>query len=334
MFQRALWVAILLAPATMADLMPHAPAQPRDKSSTADVDPAAALKRIPLEQIAGPHRDRVVEILKKPLVFRQSRVQVFPINIDLLEWLVDHPAVVAEYWKQLGLEVSDVELLENGYCCRDGERAKVTFHVVIDSPELRMLYCIGEARHPLLPAPLVAELVMVQHYRVHRQTEGRSVIVQQMEGFATARGPALKLAMKLGKSTAQRAVDQCLEEMTIYFSVIGRIMEVRPEWSIGVLAQARPKYPNADFARLETILRKLPDPDGRDRWLAELAKNHSTTAKTPIVSAKNEMPAAPNDAQPSAAPAAGPSAGPSLRAIMRPVSEASPKPSQSKTSPP
>lgn len=247
-----------------------------------ETDPSASVSKLPLEQFAGPHGARTKEILERPLVYRRGPIEVIACQPELLEYLVDHPAVAADYWKRLGLEVSEVESIPDGFRCRDGKRSSVSFHVVFASEELRVLYCIGEAKQPLLPAPLRAELVIVQRFRIARRADGRCYLVQQLEGFASAKGPALKAAMKLGKSVSQQVVDQCLQEMTIYFTVISRVMEIRPKWSLAGIAAIAGKRSGEDLARLESILRSLPDPaTNNPRVAAQLAALRSAGLDPP-----------------------------------------------------
>lgn len=226
--------------------------------SPSEPDHLESVKKLPLDAIAGKHRDRVIEILRSPLVYRRAQVEVIPCYPDLVEYLVANPDIVGEFWKHLGLEVTDLEPYEDGYICRDGDRSCVKFHVMAQTKDARIIYCIGESKQPPLPGTLAAELVMVQRYRLARRPDGQCFVIQQMEGYASAKGPAVKAIMKLTRSVSNRIVDQCLQEMTIYFSVMSRLMEVRPAWTAATIEKVRAKFPNRDLDKLKGILASMP----------------------------------------------------------------------------
>lgn len=226
-----------------------------------------AQTRFPMAGIEGPHAPRVREIVEKPILYRRGPLEVIPCPPGLLEWLVKNPDLVAEYWKELGAQVSEIETTEDGYIARDSDRLLITFHVLVEQPDLRVVYCLGEARRPPLPGSMKAELVIVQRYKYMTRPDGRHFVVQQLEGFAGARGPALKAIMKLAKPTSERLVDGCLQEMSVYFSVVSRLMEVRPKWAIATadrLAAARPSA-LGEYRALQEILRTVPDHPARER---------------------------------------------------------------------
>lgn len=226
-------------------------------SSEEKADVEKTLRRIPLHALGGPHRERVQEILTEPLLYRRGPVEAYPCKPELLDWLVRHPLVVAEFWRQMGLLITELKPLEDGYECFEGNVLHVRFHEVYSGPNLRIVYCTGEAGRPPLPGKLRAEIVYVYRYHFARQPDGHYYVIQQMESFSTAKGAALKALMKLTRSVTNKLVDQSMQDMTIYFSLMCRIMQMRPEWSKQLVEAVRPKHPTADFAKLESILSDL-----------------------------------------------------------------------------
>lgn len=216
------------------------------------------LTQLPTELFTGPHRDRAIEILNKPVTFLSGREEMFPCHQQLLEWLVAHPQSVGEYWKELGISITDVELCDGGYVCRDPSGTVVHFYVVCDQPNLRVCYCIGEAPAVLVPMKMRAELVIVHRFRFQEYPGAGTYVVQQLDGFASANGPTLKLAMKLAPGQAEQMVDACVREMKVFFSVMCRLMQLRPEWSLEKLPQATHQLGAEDRQELEGILRSLP----------------------------------------------------------------------------
>lgn len=228
-----------------------------DLADEARADIEKTLRRIPLSALEGPHRERVEEILTHPLLYRRGPVEAYPCKPELLDWLMRHPLVVAEFWRQMGLLVTDLVPLEDGYECVEGNTLRVRFHEVYSGPNLRIVYCSGEAGRPPLPGKLRAEIVYVFRYHFARQPDGHYFVIQQMESFSTAKGAALKTLMKLTRAVTHRMVDQSMQDMTLYFSLMCRIMQMRPEWSKQLIKAAGTKHPEADLARLDSILNDL-----------------------------------------------------------------------------
>lgn len=216
------------------------------------------VSQIPFDKIVGPHRDRVIEILQKPVSWSTGRQEMFPCDRSLLEWMIDHPQVAGEFWKKLGISITDVELIDGGYICRDPSGAKVTFHVACDEPNLRICYCIGEAPAGVIPVKMHAELVIVHQFDFKEFAGAGTYVVQRLDGFATATGPALKLAMKLAPGQAERMVESCVQEMKVFFSVMCRLIQLRPHWSLEQLPALAATMTTQQKDELEMILKALP----------------------------------------------------------------------------
>lgn len=214
--------------------------------------------KIPFDKIEGPFRDRIIEILQKPVSWHAGRQEMFPCHEDLLHWLIDHPDTVCEYWKQMGIFVTDVEPIEGGYLCRDQAGATVKFYEACSQPNMRICYCIGEAPAGIIPFKMRAELVIVHEYRFQEFPGAGTYVVQRLDGFASATGPTLKLAMKLAPGHAEHMVDTCVQEMKLFFSVMCRLMQCRPEWSKQKLDVVAHTIPEPDRKELESILASLP----------------------------------------------------------------------------
>ena len=237
-----------------------ASANARNPSRSAS-DVAKAVERLPLDKIAGPHRKRILRILEKPVFHRRGPVEAFTCEPKLLQWLIDHPARVGEFWSQLGMRVSPVQALDDGFESREGDHSSVRFHRAFDGPEMRILYCEAETRRPPLPGALRAEMVLVHRYRFSRDTDGRYYVVQQLEGFVTAHGPALKALMKLSRAPCEQIIDRCLEDLMVYFSVLCRVMQMRPEWTLATLKRLRPGFDADEADELERVLRAMKPPE-------------------------------------------------------------------------
>ncbi|MGL5094164.1 MAG: hypothetical protein ACRDD1_01150, partial [Planctomycetia bacterium] len=229
--------------------------------------PFESYQRRPLPPLVGPFAGRVAEIVRRPLCHRQGEVEVFPCSGELFDWLIDHPLSVADMWRKLGMPMGEVRATADGCQCTDGQTS-IRFHTVVAEPGLRIVYCVGEARRPLLPGPLRAEMVLIHQSRRQNRPDGRGLVAHQLEGFVGAKGPAVRTIMKLARGTSEQLMEQCLQETTLFFSIIGRVTQLRPQWAVAtvhdstILAPATAEHCAAELAGM---LARLPPPPARGK---------------------------------------------------------------------
>lgn len=246
-------------------------------------DNPPSIEDIPLDQLQGQHADRARAILSKPVAFHKGRRELFPCEPSLLKWLIDHPEVVCEYWKELGITVADMKREKDEYVCREETGSTVRFSVVCDRPGLRICYCIGESPAGILPMKLRAELVIVHRYQFETFEGAGTYVSQQLDGFASASGPTLKLAMKLAPGHSTEMVHACVQEMKLFFSVMSRLMQTRPGWSLEKLPAIAQRTECAQSEELATILKGIPDKLALSRFppLPESIEKEAPTVLVP-----------------------------------------------------
>jgi hypothetical protein len=241
----ALFITLLTSLSSLAeDSLPSAPEEEpklevRRTLFDRDKRPPPDISQLPLDTLEGPHRQRALEIMTKPVSWYDGRQEMFPCDQQLLDWLIRHPDVVGEYWKAAGISITDVKRIPGGYLCEDPSGSTVHFHVVCDQPNLRICYCVGEAPAGVLPVKMRAELVIVHQFHFEEYPGAGTYVSQQLDGFATA-------------------VELCVQEMKTYFSVMCRLMQIRPHWSIEKLPLVAQAIEPQDRTELEGILKTLP----------------------------------------------------------------------------
>lgn len=218
------------------------------------------LHEVPRHLLSGPYREKAIAILDKPLFHRRGPVEVFPCPPKLYDWLLDHPHWVAEYWRQLGVKVGPVETTSDGFLCREGKHSFAKVSLLYQGPEIRVLYCAGESRQPPFPGKLRAEMVLVHRFRYSQQPDGQFLLMQQLEGFVKADSMTLKAVLKLTSLTSERAVDGCLQDLMVFFSVMTRVMQIRSDWTRSTFDRIRPGFAPNEGEELAVLLADLPPP--------------------------------------------------------------------------
>lgn len=211
------------------------------------------LSELPIDKLKGSVRDRAIAILKSPQFYRKGPVELFPCEPKLLEWLFEHPCWVSEFWRQMGMPVGPVEMTKDGYICLE-ERGNARFHVLYRAPELRILYCKIESKPALCPITLAAEMVIVQRYKFSKNIDGNYYAMQQLEGYVSAPGKTVRMVMKLTKGTSEQIIDRSLSDLMVYFSLMCRVLQVRPEWAKTTIAKVKANKPAGEAEELNQLV--------------------------------------------------------------------------------
>lgn len=241
------------------------------------------LTKLPIQELTGPHADRARHILKQPVLRRSRPPEVFACDPVLLEWLFSHPIWATELWRAMGVPISSLSRVGDGYECRE-DNALARIHVVHQSPGIRVIYCYGEAKRPPLPGKLRAEMVVVQRYAYSKMTDGQYHAVQQLEAFAYAEGAALKAIMKLTRGACEQVVDRCLQDMTIYFALLARVLQLQPAWALENIERVRATMPEAETREIAAMVARNPGrrATSNSGELAEKLLKPATTIAEPM----------------------------------------------------
>lgn len=234
---------------------------------------------IPYAAIRSPYRDRVFQIMEKPITHRTSQAYVQPCHPQLFDWLCHHPEWAAEFWQAMNIDVGAVGRTADGYAVQEGDHTRVDFHVVHEQPEMRIVYARGETKKPPMVTKMRGEMVIVHRYRYVPTVDGGHLLVQQIEGFAYAPGPVVRAMGKVTKANTTELVDAMLKDMMVFFSVAQRVVHVRPEWASQVITRVAPRHPPTENAELMQIVQTMPIDPSRRVAQAPPGATQSTSAK-------------------------------------------------------
>src|SRR5690606_39744487 len=103
-----------------------------------------AMRTIPYRQLNPDARRKVDAVLDNVTVFRRMPVQIMSCDPDFYLFMVQHPDVMVDLWKALG--ISNLTLVRTGadtFHGRDTEGSMNAIQIHYSSPELHLIYAVG-----------------------------------------------------------------------------------------------------------------------------------------------------------------------------------------------
>jgi hypothetical protein len=206
-----------------------------------------------LPKFTGPFGNRMNELVARPLLKTATKPERMIASPQLVDWLLDHPDWSAQLWSDAGLRVGRVERLEDGWRSHDFDGSWVEFHLVHREQGIRCYYC--RLRGAGMLGAMRGDAVVV--YRsAHLQLGDRWVPWHAAEVYAAADGPATGMILKVAKNPAEKAAAQTLRETLLYFSLLGRLLELRFDWAEPAIARCSQVLPPIEGEQLLGALRQ------------------------------------------------------------------------------
>ncbi len=95
-------------------------------------------------------------------------------------------------------------------------------------------------------------MVVVHRCRFLMHPTQGYLAAHQVEGYVSAEGPAVKAVMKLGQGVAERMVDDALQELMLFFSLLSRVNSLQPQTVEAAVARASTRMPVSKRLRSRT----------------------------------------------------------------------------------
>lgn len=268
----ALVIGLLVVGLAPADLSaPRAEAGLRSP-----VDPTRV---IPIEQVAPHQRESVAETIRDHTFHHQGAADTFPCNPRIYLNLLNEPAITLALWKDLSDSPVRLQPIgPNKYYGTDGSGASATWEFVYRSSQLHILMCQLEYVGPRGNLRLNGRIVLVVRSGYYKEVNGEPWVRHDVEAFVKIDSKGWKAAARTVRPVIEKVLEDQVREAGWFVSLMGRLVELYPNWATQVAATRAqvPPEAKAQFRDVVAQTRRPGASEGRPTLMAESAPPPST----------------------------------------------------------
>jgi hypothetical protein len=231
---RVLPVAALLAGLLAASAMAakaQTPAAGEDplKASSSRAAQEEALRSLPSENLDAAAQAKIDAVLSNVSLFRRLPVRVIQCDPDFYLLLVQHPDIVVNIWRLLGVTRMSVE--QTGPCTfreADNSGTVATIEYLYRSPETQVVYAEGTYQGPLFGKTIHCKTLAILKSGYVLEADGRYYITTRLEAFVNVQDLGAEILSKTFQPLVCRAADINFTQTAAFVSSLSRNAELNP----------------------------------------------------------------------------------------------------------
>jgi hypothetical protein len=185
--------------------------------------------RVPVEQISPALRERVHLTVEHPTLSAHGPVEAFTCKPATYYWLLDHPDLTAQLWRQLGAKVADVTSLGDGrFGWSDGQGSSLHWETALRTPQQRIWYAEGRVKPGMLLPTTAIKAVMVINYTEGQDKLGHPALRHQVQLFLRTDSMAVAMAARVVGMSAPHMAEQYLGQIETFFAAMSWYLNENP----------------------------------------------------------------------------------------------------------
>ena len=287
---------------SLGDTAPKARTNPL-AANTSRAARESAQRSIPYDKMDVGARAKVDWVLARTSVFRRLPVRVIPCDPDLYVFLIQHPDVVANVWRVLG--VSRMIMQQTGadtFRVNDGAGTQGTVEFLFRSQDTQVVYVDGSYSGPPLPKAIEGRCLLILRSGYVEESNGRSYITTRLDAFVSVEPGAVELMTRTLQPLMGKTADANFHQTIGFLASLSRTAEVN---SPGVqrlankLVHVRPEI-RQQFVELSHRVAQKADESSEPGKGAKLGLREEE--KTPLVARHSTISDAAPDRRTSPAP--------------------------------
>lgn len=189
-----------------------------------------AMRTIPYRQLDPDARRKVDAVLDNVTVFRRMPAQIMPCDPDFYLFMVQHPDVMVDLWKALG--ISNLSLVRTGpttFHGRDTEGSTTDIQFLYSSPELHLIYAVGTYAGGVFTKPINGGCLILLRSGYAHNPAGGYFVTSRMDAFFRVDHSGVEFMAKTFHPILVKSADTNFMETAKFFSELARVAEARPE---------------------------------------------------------------------------------------------------------
>ncbi|MCC7476413.1 MAG: hypothetical protein IT425_13545 [Pirellulales bacterium] len=196
---------------------------------------AEAVRRIPWQQMSPSARQTTQQILNNASIFRRLPRRVIDCEPELFTFLMQHPEVVIDVWRIMGITQVSLEKRGNGaYLGTDGAGTNGTVQFLFsnwgpNANNVAVVQAAGAYTGPPFVVPLKAKSIMVARSHALRETNGRYYITVEIDSFVEVEQLGVEIIAKTVQPWINKTADLNTIETLTFVSNFSRTAEKNPQ---------------------------------------------------------------------------------------------------------
>ncbi len=217
--------ALLFVPTAMADAGP----------SSSRADSSEAIRAIPWRQIDPQYRAAAQKIVNNASIYRRLPTRVIDCDPEIFTFLLQHPEVVIDVWRVMGISQVALEKLPNGaYQGADGAGTVGTVRFLYadwkpGAQNVAVIHADGSYEGKPFLHPLKAQSVMLLRSGAVQEANGRHYITVRIDSFVKIEQMGIELVAKTVQPWINKTADRNFIETLSFVSNFSRTAEKNPE---------------------------------------------------------------------------------------------------------
>lgn len=216
-------------------LLALSPTHAADKGGGERAAKQAAQRAIPWRVLKEDDRKAVERVVGDATLYRQLPTRVIDCDPELFAYLVDHPELVVDVWRVMGVSRLELEAKGPGlYRATDAVGAVGDVRVLHreggGAEPLRLLAMAdGSYQAPAMPAAIHGASVLLLRAEATQEENGRTYITTRLDSFVRFDRPATELVARTLKPLIVRTADHNFIETMRFVSLFSRTAETNPD---------------------------------------------------------------------------------------------------------
>jgi hypothetical protein len=209
---------------------------PSVRGGTRHPDPAQV---VPLELIAPDLRESVADVISSSTFHREGAPDTFPCHPKIYMSLLDEPALTLALWQDL--VTSPVTLRQVGpdlYQGNDGSGTTATGQFVYRSPKLHVILATFECLSPHGNIRLTGRIVLIVHSHFFMKDQAENWVKHDVDAYVKIDSRGWRAVAKTVRPLIEKYVEDEVQEAGWFVSLMGRLVEMYPNWASQVALQA------------------------------------------------------------------------------------------------
>jgi hypothetical protein len=194
-----------------------------------------AVRAIPWRQIPAEHRRAARYIVKNASIYRRLPTRVIDCDPDMFNFLLQHPEVVIDVWRVMGISQVTLQRLADG-AYRGSDNAGTTGTVRFlfsnwgqDAQNLAVVLADGTYEGRPFVTPLKARTIILLRSGAVRETNGRHYVTVRVDSFVRIEQMGVELVAKTAQPWISKTADRNFIETLTFVSNFSRTAEKNPQ---------------------------------------------------------------------------------------------------------